>query len=138
VKPVSNGNQTNKNKSVPTSIERIPSPIPAKFQKKVNQISKYFKNIKSTPIIKLAQKSYVQASKLVSNTAEVIKIKVTFPILDAKKINQIQNIIKDGPKSKPQIQITTKGLLGKQVIIPINSNCYDLKTLVLVNEKNLV
>ena len=59
MKPVSNGGQTNKNKSVPASIERILSPIPTKFQKEVNQISKYFKNIKLTPVIKPAQKLYV-------------------------------------------------------------------------------
>jgi len=88
----------------------------------VNQISKYFKNIKLTPVVKLAQKSYVQASKLASNTVEVIKIKNTFPTLGAKKIDQIQNIIKDGPKPKLQIQMTTKGLLRKQVIILINGD----------------
>jgi len=59
MKPVSNGGQTNKNKSVPASIERILSPIPTKFQKEVNQISKYFKNIKLTPVVKPAQKLYV-------------------------------------------------------------------------------
>jgi len=59
MKPVSNGDQTNKNKSVPASIERILSPIPTKFQKEVNQISKYFKNIKLTPVVKPAQKLYV-------------------------------------------------------------------------------
>ena len=41
---------TNKNKIIdkPTSanIKRIPPPIPTKFQEEVNQISKYFKNIK--------------------------------------------------------------------------------------------
>jgi len=53
-----------------------------------------------TPIVKPAQKSYMQTSKLASNIAEVIKIKNTFSVLDAKKIDQIQNIIKDGLKSK--------------------------------------
>jgi len=98
VKPVSNGDQTNKNKLVLASIERIPPPIPTKSQKEVNQISKYFK---STPVIKLAQKLYTQASKPALNTVEVIKIKDIFPALNAKKIDQIQNIIKDGPKPKP-------------------------------------
>jgi len=41
---------TNKNKIInkltPANIERISPPIPAKSQKDVNQISKYFKNIK--------------------------------------------------------------------------------------------
>jgi len=37
------------------------------------------------------------------------------------KIDQIQNIVKGGLKPKPQIQMTTKGPLRKQVIIPMNS-----------------
>ena len=122
VKPVSNSDQTNKNKSVPASIERILPSISAKSQKEVNQISKYFKNIKSTPVVKPAQKLYVQASKPASNTIEVIKIKDVFPTLDTKKIDQIQNIIKGSLNPKPRIQMTTKGPSKKQVIIPINSN----------------
>ena len=101
VKSISNGNQTNKNKLVPASIERIPPPIPTKSRKEVNQIFKYFKNIKSTPIVKPVQKSYMQVSKLALNIVEVIKIKNTFPTLGTKKIDQIQNIVKGGPKPKP-------------------------------------
>ena len=100
LKLITNRDQTNKKKLVLASIERIPSSISAKSQKEVNQISKYFKNIKLTSIIKFVHKSYVQVSKLTSNTAEVIKIKNTFPALGTKKIDQIQNIIKSGPKSK--------------------------------------
>ena len=88
----------------------------------MNQISKYFKNIKLTPVVKLIHKSYTQASELISNTAEVIKIKDIFSILGAKKIDQIQNIVKDGPKPKLWIQMTTKGPSRKQIIISISSN----------------
>jgi len=56
------------------------------------------------------------------NTEQIIKIKDTFPSLGAKKINQIQNIVKGSPKPKPQIQMTTKGLSRKQVIIPMNGD----------------
>ena len=74
------------------------------------------------PTGKLAPKSYVQASTIASNIEQIIKIKNTFPSLDAKKINQIQNIVKGSPKPKPQIQITTKRPSRRQVIIPMNSN----------------
>ena len=53
---------TNKNKIIdkPTlvNVERIPPPISVKSQKKVNQISKYFKNIKPANNTKQPQKSY--------------------------------------------------------------------------------
>jgi len=51
----------------------------------------------------------------------VLKIKEVFSALNAKKIDQISNIVKDNPKPKPRIQMTTKGLSRKQVIIPISS-----------------
>jgi len=53
---------------------------------------------------------------------EVIKIKDTFPALNAQKVNQIHKIVTGSPKPKPQIQITTKGPSRKQVIIPMSSN----------------
>ena len=78
-------------KPILASIEKILPPIPAKLQKEVNQISKYFKNIKpinrSNPPNKLyvqaSKQSYVQASKQMNNTTKVIKIKDTFPALNS-------------------------------------------------------
>jgi len=52
---------------------------------------------------------------------EVLKIKETFPALNAKKIDQINNIVKGNSKPKPQIQMTTKGPSRKQVIILIST-----------------
>jgi len=120
IKPITSGNKSDKNQSVLASIERIPSPIPAKFQKEVNQISKYFRNTKSFPINKPTYRSYSQASKLTSKTADIIKIKNTFSAINAKKINQIQNIIKGSSKPKLCIQMTMKGPSRKQVIILMN------------------
>jgi len=58
---------TNKNKIIdkPTlaNIEKISPSIPAKSQKEVNQISKYFKNIKLANNTKQPQKLYAQALK---------------------------------------------------------------------------
>ena len=50
-----------------------------------------------------------------------LKIKEMFPKLQNQKINQVQKIINRG-KSKPKshINITTKGLSRKQIIIPMN------------------
>ena len=59
-------------------------------------------------------KSYTQLAKNVSNTEEALKIKVA-------NIENIQKIIKgnNNSKPKPHINMTTKGLLCKQVIIPV-------------------
>lgn len=66
--------------------------------------------------------SYIQTSKPISNTEEVLKIKKTFPSLKAKRINNIQKIIKSNGKPKPHINMTMKGLSRKQVIIPMNDD----------------
>jgi len=108
---------TNKNKIIdkptPVNIERIPPSIPTKSQKEVNQISKYFKNIKPANNTKQPQKSYAQASKQNISTSEVIKIKEAFPTIGTNKIEYINNIVKGNTKVKPCIQITTKGLSRK-------------------------
>ena len=64
----------------------------------------------------------MQASKQDISISEVIKIKENFPALDAKKIDQIHNIINGNPKAKPHIQMTTTGLFRKQIIILMGSN----------------
>jgi len=127
---LSNYNNKTVDKPIPASIVKIPPLIPAKSQKKVNQISKYFKNIKpvngSNPPNKLymqaSKQSYVQASKQTNNITKVIKIKDTFPALNDQKINQIHRIINSSSKSKPHIQMTTKGPSRKQVIIPMSND----------------
>jgi len=77
--------------------------------------------------------SYTQAIKPSVNTSEVLKIKEVFLALNAKKIDQINNIVKDNPKPKPRIQMTTKGLSRKQVIVPMSSknNSIFMKNLAL-------
>jgi len=116
---------TNKNKIIdkltPANIERISPPIPTKSQKEVNQISKYFKNIKLANNTKQPQKSYAQASKQNISTSEVIKIKEAFPTIGTNKIKQINNIVKSNTKVKPCIQMIIKGLSRKHIIIPMSS-----------------
>jgi len=87
---------------------------------------KYFKkNDKST-----IKKSYAQAfsSKQVTTafissiTIDVLKLKETFPNLPNKKIDMVQKVINgSSKKSKPKINMTTKGPFQKQVIMLINS-----------------
>jgi len=53
---------------------------------------------------------------------EIIKIKETFPALNAQKVDQIHKIVNSTLKSKPRIQMTTKGPSRKQIIILMSNN----------------
>ena len=66
-------------------------------------------------------KSYVQASKSSTSTSDVLKIKETFSALNAKKINQVNNIVHGQNKLKLQIKMTTKGPSRKHIIILMSS-----------------
>jgi len=111
-----NGNKKDIPKSVPVTINKV-LPLPAKSKKKINTISKYFKkptvdnsahgtNVNSS-------KSYTQALKTSASTSEILKIKETFPFLNAQKINQVNNIVNGSTNPKPCIRMTTKGLSRK-------------------------
>ena len=122
IQPTPQKNNKEKNSPTPASIKRLPPPIPAKSLKEVNTISKFFKNGKMDNCSLSKTKSYAQASKQNASMSDVIKIKETFPSMGVKEIDQINNIIKESPKPKPRIQITTKGLSRKQVIIPMSND----------------
>ena len=66
------------------------------------------------------KKSYAQASK--SNVEDIIHIKDVFPNLSTKKVVVINNIVNKTSLVKPRINITTKGLSRKQIIIPMSKN----------------
>jgi len=87
----------------------------------VNEISKFFKkNPPPTP-----KKSYAQvsSSQNVSNiTRETLKIKDAFPNLQNRKIEQVQKLISDNNKPKLYINMTTKSLSHKQIIVSINTD----------------
>jgi len=120
---LSSGKNNNKtNKPIPVNIDRIPLPILTKSQKEVNAISKYLKSNKPATDPKKFAMLYAQASKQNTSTSEIIKIKEAFSSIDAKKIDQINNIIKGTPKSKPCIQITIKGPSRKHVIVSMNND----------------
>ena len=88
----SSKNSKEVNRPNPANIERIPLPIPAKSQKGVNIILKYFKNIKLATNFKQPLKLYAQASKQNISMSEVIKIKEAFSSIGTKKIDQISQI----------------------------------------------
>jgi len=112
-------------KTILVTIDKVPPPppLPVKSRREVNIISKYFQNKKPSAENKnmvrnkKSTMSYTQATKPSANTSEVLKIKETFPALNAKKIDQINNIVKGNLKPKPWIQMITKGPSRKQVIV---------------------
>ena len=118
--PPSNGNKKNIPKSVPVTINKVPLPpsLPAKSKKEINTISKYFNPKKSM----VDNSAYAQALKTLASTLEVLKIKETFPSLNAQKIDQVNNIVNGPTNPKPRIRMTTKGPSRKQVIIPMGGN----------------
>ena len=101
----------------------LPPPILAKSAKEIIKISKYFK--KQQPNTN-RKKSYAQVSVKPSNPTntarKTLKIKEAFPNLQNKKIKVIQKIISGQDKPKPKINMTTKGLSHKQVIVLMKDN----------------
>ena len=129
--PAPNGNNKKETpKSTPVTINKAPPlpPLPAKSKKEINTISKYFQPKKnsvetSNHSSKLSSgKSYAQASKPSINMSKVLKIKETFPSLNAQKIEQVNNIVNGQNKAKPRIKMTTKGPSRKQIIISMSND----------------
>ena len=86
---------------------------------KYQDISKKQQSVNQEP------KSYVQVSARQTNptniTRETLKIKEAFSKLQNKKIKIVQKIINSQDKPKPKINMTTKGLSHKQVIVLMKS-----------------
>ena len=128
--PTSDTNKKEIPKSTPVTINKaLPlPPLPAKSKKEINVISKYFQPMKSlvennTQRSKVnSGKSYAQASKPSFNISEVLKLKETFPSLNAEKINQVNSIVNGQNKLKPHIKMTTKVPSRKQIIISMSSD----------------
>jgi len=109
-----------------TNISRILPSISLRPSKNILAKSKYFKknqllNKDDCSYIKSYNHLYAQASK--GNIKDIIKIKNTFPKLSFNKIIKIHNVTsRKGVKSKLKINITTKGLSKKQIIILMSTN----------------
>jgi len=109
-----------------TFVSSLLPPILAKSLKEVKEISKYFKKIDKPPMKKLyaqvsssKQDSGITSSNIAMNT---LKIKETFSNFPNKKIDSIQKVINSSnDKPKHKLNMTTKGLSQKQVIIPMNN-----------------
>ena len=71
-------------------------------------------------IVETLKLSYAQI--LSKNIDTILKIKENFPELSYKKIKQInKSIFNISEKHKPKINIVTKGLSRKQIIVPMSS-----------------
>jgi len=91
------------------TISRVPSPVPPRPSASVLAKSKYHGK----------GKLFAQATK--NNVKNIIKIKEVFPKLPTNKIMEINKIANDIPMSKRRkVNMTTKGLSRKQIIIPMN------------------
>jgi len=128
--PPNSNSKKDTSKSTSVSINKAPPlpPLPAKSKKEINTISKYFHSKKSLINSNVGSsnnqtgKSYAQASKMLATISDILKIKETFPTLNANKINQINSIVYGQNKPKPCIKITTKGPSRKHIIIPMSSD----------------
>ena len=107
-------------KPVPASIDKVP-PLPlllAKTAKEINTILKYFQNQKplnnkSKDGLK-SNKSYTQASKNTVSTTEVLKIKKTFPTLNAEKSTRSIISSIDHPSQSQESKWPPKGCQGNR------------------------
>ena len=112
IPPTNSNSKKDPLKSILVTINKAlpPPPLPAKSKKEINIISKYFhskkpknnkKNNGNSSINSQSNKSYAQASKSPSSTSNVLKIKETFPALNAKKIDQVNSIVNGKNQQKP-------------------------------------
>ena len=101
-----------------------PSQLPPRSSKKVLEKSKFYsKNIsgKNQKIVETDKSLYTQVSS--KNISNILKIKENFPELSNKKIEEInKTIFGKADKLRPRINMTTKGLSRKQIIVPMSTD----------------
>jgi len=127
--PSAKGNSNKEiSKSTPVTINRAPlslPPLSTKPKKDVNTIPKYFQSKNHLDKNKMSNgnpgKSYAQATKPAANMSDVLKIKEAFSSLNAKKVDQVNNIVNRQSKPRPRIKMTTKGPSRKHIIIPMSA-----------------
>jgi len=107
---------SNKSKDKAAEIIKLSSP------KEVLEKYKFFgKEKKLMAIIKKnTYQLYAQAASI--KVTNILKLKENYPNLPAEKIENIHRIINDKGKSKPCINMTTKGLSQKQIIVSISKD----------------
>jgi len=99
-------------------ITKFSPPIPARPSKEVLEKTKFLKGKKDSE--KKNKSLYVQEST--PKVSKILKIKEKFPNLSTKKIKNIHKMVNNSDKSKLRINMTTKGLSRKQVIVPIGND----------------
>ena len=57
-----------------------------------------------------------------SNIKDIVKIKKDFPNFSAKKIEEIYKVLSKPKKDEPRLNMIAKGLLKKQVLVPMSFN----------------
>ena len=88
VQEIKNKSKNNKQTNKPASFVKILPPILAKTFKEVKEISKFFKKNSQLIEKKDIKKSYIQTLSTSSNTKEILKIKIKFLNLQAKKLKK--------------------------------------------------
>jgi len=73
-----------------------------------------------------------------SNTKKILKIKETFPNLQAKKIENIQKIINNNSKPRPKLNTTTKSLSRKQDIAPMNIKSEVMANFICIDQVGII
>lgn len=98
------------------------SPVPSRFSKEELDKSKFHrKNYENPHKQPNREEGYTYAQTLFESIKEILKIKDNYPNLPSKKIEDIHNIINSIGKSKPHINMTTKGPSYKQIHISMGS-----------------
>ena len=103
-------------------IIKLSSFIPTRLPKEILEKLKFFKKgYKSMEKVKPYNK-LLYAQALTLKVSDMIKIKENYSSLPTKKIKNIHKIINNLDKLKSRINMTTKGLSRKQIIILMDND----------------
>jgi len=138
VQEIKNKPKNDKQTDKLANFAKLSPPIPAKTFKEVKEISRFFKRNSQLTEEKDTRKSYTQALSTSSNTKKILKIKETFPNLQAKKIENIQKIINNNSKPRPKLNMITKGLSRKQVIAPMNIKSEVMTDFICIDQVGII
>ena len=99
------------------------SSVPPRLSKEELKKLKFHGEInKSTQKLSVMNSGHSYTQALVGNVKDILKFKENFLKLSNKKIKSIKKMINDTNKSKPHINMTTKSLSYKQVIISMSTD----------------
>jgi len=96
-------------------------PVSSRSIKKELNKSKFYNKNKSSSNCSDKKKEHTYIQTLSGNVKEILKIKENFPQLSFKKIKDIYKMINEIGRPKSCINIITKNLLCKQIIISMDN-----------------